>query len=251
MSSIVETQPHPVRPRAFSEPGIRVTAGAIPCQGSRWRNLNAHRIIEIVSTNEDEQEALLKPDEAEEIRSSHFLFNMPNAIFTSLFLTQLRQLRDGAILDTFHISDEIKSIEGVERRTSTKPATQFQRPPLKGLWHQHFFNPRFIPQNIGSHWKLGSGGSPELLEMFAEEMAAEESGIVTKGLINRIAYRFIDGAFRDRASAGRITGEWIIFAKHEGKNFYLTVGLHGEDDAVIYERVMKWCKPEFPFLFAG
>lgn len=199
--------------------------------------------------DKDKAGLLLKPEEAEQIRDSHFLFNLPDAVFSSLFPYQLRELRNGQILDTLHISDEIKRIEGAGRKTSTKSATQFRRPPLKGLWHQHFFNARFMLKNIGNHWKLDSGGSPELLEMFAEEMAAEESGVVTPELFKRMGHRFIDEAFRDRSTAGRLTGEWIIFAKHEGKRFYLTVALHGEDDASIHERIMKWCQPEFPFLF--
>jgi len=64
-----------------------------------------------------------------------------------------------------------------------------------------------------------------------------------------MSHRFMDEGFRDRAAAGRLTGEWIIFAKHEGKRFYLTVALHGEDDASIHERIVKWCQPEVPFLF--
>jgi hypothetical protein len=50
-----------------------------------------------------------------------------------------------------------------------------------------------------------------------------------------------------------MTGDWIIFAKHEGQNFYLGLGTHDaatrEPDA-LYRRLRQGSEWEFPFLFA-
>jgi hypothetical protein len=57
----------------------------------------------------------------------------------------------------------------------------------------------------------------------------------------------------DRDAVRRMTGDWIIFAKHEGQNFYLGLGTHDaatrEPDA-LYRRLRQGSEWEFPFLFA-
>lgn len=39
-----------------------------------------------------------------------------------------------------------------------------------------------------------------------------------------------------------MTGEWFVFHKHEGKNYYLTFGLHGETNDEIYKRIVLACE---------
>lgn len=44
-----------------------------------------------------------------------------------------------------------------------------------------------------------------------------------------------------------LTGEWsIIFAEHDGRKYYLTLGMHN-DDAAIWQRC-KACSSQFPEL---
>jgi predicted transcriptional regulator len=47
----------------------------------------------------------------------------------------------------------------------------------------------------------------------------------------------------------RLTGEWIVFAKHEGRNYYLTLATH---DKTTHEherqQIENICYREFPFL---
>jgi hypothetical protein len=52
--------------------------------------------------------------------------------------------------------------------------------------------------------------------------------------------------YSDRARNSKLTGEWIIFAKHDDRNYYLTLGVHG-DDAAIWDRCRS-CADEFPEL---
>jgi hypothetical protein len=50
----------------------------------------------------------------------------------------------------------------------------------------------------------------------------------------------------ERANDGRLTGEWIVFAKQDGVNYYLTLGVHQDDEAIW--RRCKACAAEFPDL---
>jgi hypothetical protein len=54
--------------------------------------------------------------------------------------------------------------------------------------------------------------------------------------------------YAKRSRAQKLTGEWIVFAKHEGKNYYLTLAAHGEGDDHIFARIRDGCVSEFPFL---
>lgn len=193
---------------------------------------------------------VLTPGEARRIREEIFLVDLPNAVFLTLFLLQLRKNRDEGLLDTDVIADEIRCLEGGGRTTSTKPASRFTREPLRGLWHKHFMDARFMARNLGNHWGLRRGGAP-LERMLDEEFAAEKSGYFTDELAARISHRLVMEGYQDRAGRGALTGEWIVYAEHEGRRFYLTLASHAEGDDAIHKRILEWCRPEFPFLFEG
>ena len=42
------------------------------------------------------------------------------------------------------------------------------------------------------------------------------------------------------------TGEWIIYARLDSTNYYLTLGVHGDDEAI--SRRVRNCLNEFPEL---
>lgn len=52
-----------------------------------------------------------------------------------------------------------------------------------------------------------------------------------------------------RALSNReLKGEWIIFKKHEGKKYYLSLACHYEGDKSIFENKIIKCLSEFPEL---
>jgi hypothetical protein len=57
----------------------------------------------------------------------------------------------------------------------------------------------------------------------------------------------------DRIAKQKITGDWIIFAKHEGQNYYLGLGPHPElgqkVDVQIHDKLRHGSALELPFLF--
>jgi len=64
-----------------------------------------------------------------------------------------------------------------------------------------------------------------------------------------LCHRLIIEGFEDRA--GRMTGEWIIYAIHEGENYYLTLATHeeGREPEKLLCKLRSQCEAEWPFLF--
>jgi hypothetical protein len=58
---------------------------------------------------------------------------------------------------------EIEALE-IDRKSSTKSATQFRHKPLHPLWHKHFFMPENVIGNIASEWGFALGNSNKRLE---------------------------------------------------------------------------------------
>lgn len=159
-------------------------------------------------------------------------------------------LFDTYVLDVeFGVSphDVLKSIENLEAgepNSGIKPATKFKNPPLKGLWHKHYFSAHFLLQNISL--ALGKNG----LEKLITEVFEPSKPIITKGMIEEVAHRAITEQVERRDAEGKITGEWLIFAKHAGKNYYLALNTHGAGDQFIYDRIMTHFSKNFPDLQA-
>jgi hypothetical protein len=54
--------------------------------------------------------------------------------------------------------------------------------------------------------------------------------------------------YTGRAQPQELTGEWIVFASHEEKNYYLCLGTHTQGDDDIFRMIKDWCVGEFAFL---
>lgn len=56
-----------------------------------------------------------------------------------------------------------------------------------------------------------------------------------------------------RASAQRLTGDWIIFGKHNEADYYLGISTHEEGaeggGKELMNRLRRNCEAEFPFCF--
>ena len=141
----------------------------------------------------------------------------------------------------FPILEEIGALEGVKtaRLSRTKPADEFTGRLLKGLWHKHYTQAQFMRESLARHWtrtrfrrliKNSSGGR----EFFDAQAVSDLSEGFVQGYI-------------ERGSEGRLTGEWVVFAKQGDVNYYLTLGTHTEEDEAIWRRC-KACAPEFPGL---
>ncbi len=159
--------------------------------------------------------------------------------------------RLGEVLGEDHdVLHEMDVLEGLASNSSTKESTQFKYPPLHPFWHKHFSTARHLMRNMGDRWGLGKSGNRELSAMI--ERVAVECGDHPDLWPKRLVHQLVLGGLDDRAAARRMTGDWIIFAKHEGRNFYLSLGTHDEatrDPNALYQRLRQGSEWEFPFLF--
>lgn len=169
--------------------------------------------------------------------------------YSSFFVIQLysQSVLSGE-LSPGRVMNEIESLENPDRRSVTKPATQFQRAHLKGLWHKHHTVSGIssIATNVLN--ALNRHGTPAFTESVREAEASGEERYFEKEDIDRYIQEVVHDNFEKRLDAGEMTGEWIVYAVHEGKNYYLCLGTHNSGDEVVRQWIDSACTEEFPFL---
>jgi hypothetical protein len=140
---------------------------------------------------------------------------------------------------------EIRGLEGIGGPVGTKPAEQFRDPPLRGLWRKHYLVGGLL--STGKNVGLGFGKKKRELRRIIKDNYNPSTAHLPSETIARNLANAVTNIYTARASEQRLTGEWIIFAKHEGRNYYLCLAQHNEGDTAIFERVQK-CIDEFSFL---
>jgi hypothetical protein len=165
--------------------------------------------------------------------------------------------------DFFQVLNELDFMEryletpSKRRVSSTKPATRFVTRPLDRFWHKHFSSARHIVHNIGATWGINRGGAGNQSLDAMLRQVAEECGDDPTMWKNVLSYRFVVEGYvaraqcRPRQREGRVTGDWILFAKHAGENYYLALANHadGDEPERLYTQLVQSCAAEFPFLF--
>lgn len=135
-------------------------------------------------------------------------------------------------LNVFSIYDEIGALEGapLTHSPSTKSASKFRGPILRDLWHKHYTAPAFIFRNLMNHWTRKRSEA-----LFAGIERNDE--VPSDRKCDLLVYSLIMGGYRERHEARGMTGEWIVFAKRDNGNVYLTLARHDEADEEIRKRV--------------
>lgn len=165
--------------------------------------------------------------------------------YSSLFIMNIMSLHMIQGIEPGHIIEEIRHLEGLRASLKTKPPSEFKGSVLKGLWHKHFYPalPSTIGRNIQNH--LGKDGLRKLAE---EVFDPKKSTKVTKEMIYEFSHRLVEGSLEQRGNKVKLTGEWIVYAKHSNKNYYLCVSPRNTEDNNILSNIGVACVPEFPFL---
>jgi hypothetical protein len=82
----------------------------------------------------------------------------------------------------------------------------------------------------------------------AKRSTAGEERFVTVEDIKAITDDAVQGNLRRRFEANELTGEWLIYAQHDGLNYYLALGRHDTGDDIIRTQIDGVCCYEFPFI---
>ncbi|PHM20828.1 MAG: hypothetical protein CK604_07120 [Curvibacter sp. PD_MW3] len=144
---------------------------------------------------------------------------------------------------------EIEALEGVGAPSRLKPPIQNRHPPLKGLWHKHH-----LQDGLGSLAKnlrrsLHKYGMPYLEQQIQEAERLGEERYITPDMVGALVDDAVLGNLRRLSEDRSITGEWLLYAKYEGKNYYLCLTSH---DASQHDELRKQidlvCCREFSFL---
>jgi len=161
--------------------------------------------------------------------------------YSSMFVFKLHAFLTVYGVNPYQILAEVRALEDSSRPSRTKPESEFKHPPLKGLWHKHFFTGRFIAHNLLNHH-----GKNGLADVISQELPIGQKW--TPEMLDRLTQRIVVDALEDRTEANKLTGEWIVFAKHGGQNYYLSLETHATGDEEVFRRIETMCYPEFPFL---
>jgi len=146
------------------------------------------------------------------------------------------------------VMHEVKFLEGKESESKTKAHSQFRHPPLKGLWHKHYFDTSIpgLVKNVQNALKNYS--IPYFDQKIIEAKESGEEQYVTAEDIPCIVNDVVTGNLKRRREEQKITGEWFIYAVHENINYYLCLAKHQEEDELIRKKIDSSCIHEFPFL---
>ena len=145
------------------------------------------------------------------------------------------------------VMEEVQTLERPDKQSKTKPEIMFTRRPLKGLWHKHFFSSHFFAQNILlAH---GNGRFDRKMEQVFANNEGMEATVENCMAVVREVKQGSSDLYNHRRDQNRLTGEWIVFIKHEGLNYYMCIDVHLNDgDQNIYDKVLLACEKDFPEL---
>ena len=165
-----------------------------------------------------------------------------------LFLLSLFGAFKAGRINPFQVTREIEALEN-GHSTGTKAPVQNKHPPLKGLWHKHYMEPgiRSLAMNIQHGMK--QFGIPYLQQKVREAKEAGELRYFTIEDVAPLTNDAVHGNWKRLREAERLTGEWIVFARHEGLNYYLSLATHDKSTHEnLRQQIDNLCCREFPFL---
>lgn len=154
-------------------------------------------------------------------------------------------------LNPAKVVHEIEALEGIGLPSQLKPPIQFKHFPLKGLWHKHYLEDELNAMAINLQKGLKRYGLPLFDQRIKEAKKAGEERYVTIEDIPPLVNDVLHGNWMRLAKAEALTGEWIVYAQHEGKNYYLCLGTHDiKQHNDLRNQINTICRQEFPFLSA-
>lgn len=170
---------------------------------------------------------------------------LSSALHTSVFACQLA---DGALrggLNAAAVMNEMLILE-TNGRSVAKRAQPFKGKLLGGIMHKHFFQARHLPHNLVNQWPATN----DQLHRAVKKIMGQYVGktVEASTLAREISERVVSGGFTQRQKQHALTGDWIVYKRHDRKNYYLCLARHDESDQEIFQRFAAAAESEFPEL---
>jgi hypothetical protein len=166
------------------------------------------------------------------------LVGIDRARLSRLFCEQLVYINHSRELSVFTVTDILQELEKLKPEGQrVKKPRQFKHLPLRGLMHIHFGPGFFIRPNLVN--ELRRPDNQGSIEKSIENAKNQDE------VIKLLAHEMTIGSYKRRADRNGLTGEWIIYAKHEEWNYYLSLASHDEDNQAIYDRMVERCEDRF------
>lgn len=146
-------------------------------------------------------------------------------------------------LDSFAVTAVLQALEGHGPQAGRVQPRRFSYPPLHGLMHVHFVEASFIPHNL--RVELDQPSTRSRIQRVVHQAGADLPHDEAMALL---AHELTAGSYEQRAARDALTGEWIIYAEHEGQKLYLGLARHSRDragDQAIYDLLLARCEGRF------
>ena len=162
--------------------------------------------------------------------------------------TQLQDMLDtDNTADLYSIIEQINYLEGFEEKNRTKPPSEFQNKPLKGFWHKHLegYTEEKLETNFYNYIK-----QKDSMNLLSENNKLYV--IDSKQSLDKVIHHLVKQFYDYKNEKQLWTGDWLIYGKYNGENYYLMFSTHGKgrkDDNSIFNTMEAKCKNQFPFLF--
>lgn len=162
--------------------------------------------------------------------------------FSLLFIMKLikAMISDDAVMRILH---EIEILENkTDKKSSTKPETQFKRGKIKGLWHKHYLPTGLKNIALNLEAQFGYKNKEiigEIKQIFSKDLSDEKKSCEVSRLVTT---KQLSDRFKER----RVTGEWIIYHVHNNQKYYLDIASHEDNEEIIVNSIRDMVLKEFP-----
>lgn len=151
------------------------------------------------------------------------------------------------------IIEEIKILEDDSGESHLKNETQFGKLPLQGLWHKHYQKTGIssLAQNLINQHQGIEKMAKRASQIF--QNSTKSSGSIKReeawNIANKISKSLVSDSYEKRKNDRKLTGEWIVYHKYQGKNYYVAISDHATsraEDEELASKIKFNIQNEFP-----
>lgn len=156
---------------------------------------------------------------------------------SSVLLLQAYNFEVKRTFNTDELSRPIRVLESAKISGRKIRDERFKHHPLTKFYKTHFTSPQFIPQNMISFYQSKSG-IKQFEKIWKKAAEVSGTGFFDETFIKYLTHHSLIDPLKFKHRSQQMTGEWIVYYKHDGINYYLTFASHTESNEAIHERAM-------------